>query len=90
MLLGFHVAECRPQDAVDIVLSLCTLKNKLLFVCRGKPVIIEWKKSDKQKPEIEKTYDAPLQLSAYFGAMNYDVNYNFQVTYIETCILFID
>jgi hypothetical protein len=53
-------------------------------------VIIEWKKSDKQKPEIEKTYDAPLQLSAYFGAMNYDVNYNFQVTYIETCILFID
>lgn len=53
-------------------------------------MIIEWKKSDKQKPEIEKTYDAPLQLSAYFGAMNYDVNYNFQVTYIETCILFID
>jgi hypothetical protein len=53
-------------------------------------VLIEWKKSDKQKPEIEKTYDAPLQLSAYFGAMNYDVNYNFQVTYIETCILFID
>lgn len=46
---------------------------------KGKPVLIEWKKSDKQKPDIEKTYDAPLQLSAYFGAMNYDVNYNFQV-----------
>jgi len=46
---------------------------------KGKPVLIEWKKSDKQKPEIEKTYDAPLQLSAYFGAMNYDVKYNFQV-----------
>jgi hypothetical protein len=53
-------------------------------------VVIEWKKSDKQKPEIEKTYDAPIQLCAYFGAMNYDVNYNFQVTYIETCILFTD
>lgn len=89
MLLGFCVAPCRPQDTIDVVLSLCTLKNKLNF-CRGKPVIIEWKKSDRQKPEIEKTYDAPLQLSAYLGAMNYDVNYNFQVTCIETCILFTD
>ncbi|XP_069686853.1 mitochondrial genome maintenance exonuclease 1-like [Periplaneta americana] len=46
---------------------------------KGQPVVIEWKKSDKQKPEIEKTYDAPLQLSAYFGAMNYDETYKYQV-----------
>lgn len=49
-------------------------------------MLIEWKKSDKQKPEIGKTYDAPIQLSAYFGAMNYDVKYNFQVMYIQTGI----
>lgn len=51
-------------------------------------MLIEWKKSDKQKPDIEKTYDAPLQLSAYFGAMNYDVKYNFQVTCIQTVTRF--
>nr|CAD7258880.1 unnamed protein product [Timema shepardi] len=42
----------------------------------NKPVLIEWKKSDKQKPELENTYDAPIQLCAYLGAINYDNNYN--------------
>nr|CAD7199285.1 unnamed protein product [Timema douglasi] len=43
---------------------------------KNKPVLIEWKKSDKQKPELENTYDAPIQLCAYLGAINYDNNYN--------------
>ncbi|XP_046384598.1 mitochondrial genome maintenance exonuclease 1-like [Ischnura elegans] len=47
---------------------------------QGEEVLIEWKKSDKPKPTLEKTYDAPVQLSAYVGAMNYDQHYPLQVT----------
>jgi mitochondrial genome maintenance exonuclease 1 len=31
--------------------------------------IIEWKKSDRLKANIEHTYDAPIQLAAYLGAL---------------------
>nr|CAD7456158.1 unnamed protein product [Timema tahoe] len=46
---------------------------------KNRPVLIEWKKSDKQKPGLENTYDAPVQLCAYLGAINYDNNYNLKV-----------
>ncbi|KAL1138351.1 hypothetical protein AAG570_008415 [Ranatra chinensis] len=46
---------------------------------RNKPVLIEWKRSDKPKPLLQSTYDAPIQLSAYVGAFNFDTNYNFQI-----------
>ncbi|RZF41445.1 hypothetical protein LSTR_LSTR000159 [Laodelphax striatellus] len=45
----------------------------------GTPVVIEWKLAEKPKPDIRSTYDAPLQMSAYLGALNYDDNYNFPV-----------
>lgn len=32
--------------------------------------IIEWKKSGRSKPTLDATYDAPLQLCAYLGAIN--------------------
>ncbi len=32
--------------------------------------VIEWKKSDRQKKKIDFTFDAPLQLSSYLGALN--------------------
>lgn len=31
---------------------------------------IEWKNSEKSKPTIAATFDAPLQLAAYVGALN--------------------
>ncbi|KAK9511378.1 hypothetical protein O3M35_000044 [Rhynocoris fuscipes] len=46
---------------------------------KHKPVIIEWKRSDKKKIVLENTFDAPLQLCAYLGAMNFDNNYPLQV-----------
>lgn len=39
---------------------------------KGKPVLIEWKKSDKRKLCIQRTYDAPLQVCAYMGALSFD------------------
>lgn len=32
--------------------------------------VIEWKKSDRHKKTIERTYDAPIQLASYLGALN--------------------
>lgn len=32
--------------------------------------VIEWKKSDKLKKTLAFTYDAPVQLCAYLGALN--------------------
>lgn len=32
--------------------------------------VIEWKKSDRHKKSIDLTYDAPIQLASYLGALN--------------------
>ncbi|XP_055703435.1 mitochondrial genome maintenance exonuclease 1-like [Phlebotomus papatasi] len=32
--------------------------------------VIEWKKSERMKPNLADTFDAPLQLAAYLGAVN--------------------
>lgn len=42
---------------------------------REKPTLIEWKKSDKPRKAISATYDNPVQLAAYFGAVCNDDNY---------------
>ncbi|KAK6645348.1 hypothetical protein RUM43_001624 [Polyplax serrata] len=35
------------------------------------PCVIEWKKSKKKKTQLSATYDAPLQLCAYLGALSW-------------------
>ncbi|XP_038212566.1 mitochondrial genome maintenance exonuclease 1-like isoform X1 [Zerene cesonia] len=40
-----------------------------------KPTLIEWKKSDKPRKSLALTYDNPVQLAAYFGAVCNDLNY---------------
>lgn len=42
-------------------------------------MVIEWKKSDKKKPIIQYTYDAPLQMTAYIGAINFDSTFTEKV-----------
>lgn len=53
------------------------------FSIRNCMVLIDWKTSEKPKPVVNMTYDAPLQVAAYIGAMNADPNYDVEVLKIH-------
>ncbi|KAJ8687789.1 hypothetical protein QAD02_023583 [Eretmocerus hayati] len=59
------------------------LKYKGIFDCvayyGGDLCLIDWKKSDRAKNSIGATYDAPVQVAAYIGALNTDLKYSFQI-----------
>lgn len=41
---------------------------------------MEWKTSENIKSNLKSTYDAPIQLCAYLGALNVDARYDHTVT----------
>ena len=42
-------------------------------------VVVDWKTSEKKKRNLASTYDNPLQLAAYAGALNNDPRYEFGI-----------
>ncbi|KAF7388234.1 hypothetical protein HZH66_011001 [Vespula vulgaris] len=77
------ISELEDVKAVESLVSHKDLYYKGKVDCiasfRGKSYAIDWKKSDKDKLNINFMYDAPIQLAAYIGAINSSKRYPFVV-----------
>ncbi|CAN8000532.1 unnamed protein product [Ixodes hexagonus] len=71
--LQYHgIADCLISSPLDN-------GRRCLRCFRDQLVLIDWKTSKKPKPRLSDTFDNPLQVAAYIGALNYDDNYKIQV-----------
>ncbi|KAG7188309.1 hypothetical protein KM043_007968 [Ampulex compressa] len=77
------VDEISDVKVIESYVSHSKLKYCGIIDCvatyRGKRYVIDWKKSDRKKDTLGNTYDAPLQVAAYIGAINSCDDYPFSV-----------
>ncbi|XP_012229763.1 uncharacterized protein [Linepithema humile] len=79
-----HVLEdVRYVKAVETHVAHTKLRYKGIIDCvasyRGENYVIDWKKSDKKKLDLKQTYDGPIQIAAYIGAINASNLYPFVI-----------
>ena len=55
-----------------------------------KVILIDWKTSKKQKLKLRHTFDAPIQIAAYVGALNHDPRYPFQIENAMIAVVYND
>lgn len=65
---------------MNIITLLKCFCSRYCILFRGVPVVIDWKLSEKPKKDLKDTYDAPVQITAYMGALNHDPNYKWKVS----------
>ena len=53
-------------------------------------VLIDWKTSERKKKRLADTFEAPLQLAAYVGAVNHDSNYSANINRAMLVVLYND
>lgn len=84
----FKSAQCVLGDvhhvrAIETYVAHKKLHYKGVVDCiasyRGENCVIDWKKSDRKKLNLRSTYDAPVQLAAYIGAINSSNQYPFLI-----------
>ncbi|KYM85136.1 Uncharacterized protein C20orf72 [Atta colombica] len=84
----FNSVQCVLEDvhnvkAIETHVAHTKLHYKGIVDCiasyRNENYVIDWKKSDRQKKDLKQTYDAPIQLAAYIGAINASNLYPFVI-----------